>query len=58
MNLASRVIAATAWDLYRSPEILAAAKSELQQRLGSQPYKSLMVPGQKPPLNYRKPPVK
>ncbi|MGY8731140.1 MAG: amidohydrolase [Pirellulales bacterium] len=58
MNLASRVIAATAWDLYRSPEILAAAKSELQQRLGSQPYKSLMIPGQKPPLDYRKPPVK
>jgi len=58
LNLASRVIAATAWDLYRSPEILAAAKSELQQRLGSQPYNSLMVPGQKPPLDYRKPPVK
>lgn len=58
LNLASRVIAATAWDLYRSPEILAAAKSELQQRLGSQPYRSLMVPGQKPPLDYRKPPAK
>lgn len=58
LNLASRVIAATAWDLYRSPEILAAAKSELQQRLGSQPYKSLMIPGQKPPLDYRKPAVK
>ncbi|MCS5630401.1 MAG: amidohydrolase [Pirellulaceae bacterium] len=58
LNLASRVIAATAWDLYHSPEILAAAKSELQQRLGSQPYNSLMVPGQKPSLDYREPPVK
>ena len=58
LNLAARVIAATAWDLYKNPELIAAAKAELAQRLGNQPYKSLMLPGQKPPLNYRKPPVK
>jgi len=58
LNLAARVIAATAWDLYKNPDLIAAAKAELAQRLGNQPYKSLMLPGQKPPLNYRKPPVK
>lgn len=53
MNLAARVLAATAWDLYTNPATLSAAKAELKRRLGEQKYFSLMRPGQKPPLNYR-----
>lgn len=56
MNLAARVLAATAWDLYHSPQRLAAAKAELQRRRGDRKYESLMQPGQKPPLDYRNPP--
>jgi aminobenzoyl-glutamate utilization protein B len=56
MHLAARVLAATAWDLYHSPQTLEAAKAELQRRLGSRKYESLMLPGQKPPLDYRNPP--
>lgn len=56
MNLAASVLAATAWDLFHSPATLTAAKKELARRLGEEEYQSLMEPGQKPPLNYRKPP--
>lgn len=56
MNLAAKVLATTAWDLYHTPETLAAAKAEHKKRLGKESYKSLMQPGQKPPLDYRKPP--
>ena len=56
MNLATRVLAATAWDLYRDPKLLEAAAAEQRQRVGDQPYRSLMLPGQKPPLDYRRPP--
>ena len=56
MNLAARVLAASAWDLYRSPETLAAAKKEQERRLGEQKYESLMQPGQTPPLDYRRAP--
>lgn len=56
MNLAARVLAATAWDLFTQPEVLKAARAEHERRLGERKYESLMEPGQKPPLNYRKPP--
>jgi aminobenzoyl-glutamate utilization protein B len=56
MQLAARVLAASAWDLYHSPQTLAAAKAELQRRMGDREYESLMRPGQKPPLDYRNPP--
>ena len=55
MNLAARVLAASAWDLYRDPRIINTAKRELRQRVGSQGYRTLMQPNQKPPLDYRKP---
>ena len=58
MQLASRVLAATAYDLFTTPELVQAAQAELRQRLGGQPYQTLMVPGQKPPLDYRNPPKK
>jgi aminobenzoyl-glutamate utilization protein B len=56
MQLAARVIAATAWDLYQSPATLKSANGELRRRNGLRAYKSLMQPGQKPPLDYRNPP--
>jgi aminobenzoyl-glutamate utilization protein B len=56
MHLASRVLAASAWDLLHSPETLAAAKAELTRRRGDRKYESLMRDGQKPQLDYRNPP--
>ena len=56
MNLAAKVLAATAWDIYTQPQTIATAKDELQRRLGQQAYQTLMLPGQKPSLGYRNPP--
>jgi aminobenzoyl-glutamate utilization protein B len=56
MQLAARVLAASAWDLFHSPATLTAARSELQRRRGDRKYESLMQPDQKPPLDYRNPP--
>lgn len=56
MNLAAKVLAATAWDLYTNPDRIAAAKEEFHRRLDNEKYKTLMAPGQKPPLDYRNPP--
>lgn len=58
MNLAARVLAATAWDLMTSPQILADAKAELEQRLGRRQYHSLMPADLDPPLDYRNPPIR
>ena len=55
MNLAARVLAATAWDLYTQPKLLQAAQAEHRERLGDHQYQTLMQPGQKPPLDYRRP---
>jgi hypothetical protein len=49
-------LAATAIDMFRSPELLQQAKEEFQKRLGDQKYESLMQPNQKPPLDYRNAP--
>ena len=57
MLLAAKVLAATAYDLYTNPEAIAAAKDEHARRVGKDGYQSLLVPGQKPPLDYRKAPV-
>ncbi len=56
MHLAARVLAATAWDLYQNPTLLAAAQKEHRSRLASVKYQSLLEKGQKPPLDYRNPP--
>ncbi len=55
MNLAARVLAASAWDLFTSPATLQEAQDEHAVRLGEREYKTLMQDGQKPPLDYRKP---
>jgi aminobenzoyl-glutamate utilization protein B len=56
MQLAAKVLAATAWDLYQNPKLIAAAKAEHRRRLGERKYQSLLEPKQKPPLHYRDPP--
>ncbi len=53
MMLAARTLAATAYDLFNSPETIKQANEELQRRLGERKYKSLVAPEQGPPLNYR-----
>jgi len=55
MHLAARTLALAAFDLFTSPETLQQAAAELIERRGAVAYRSLMQPGQKPPLNYRKP---
>jgi aminobenzoyl-glutamate utilization protein B len=56
MNLASRCLAATAFDLFADPKLVAAAKAEHARRLDGKPYTSLLEKDQKPPLDYRNPP--
>jgi aminobenzoyl-glutamate utilization protein B len=58
MLLAARALAATGWDLIRSPELLAQARSELEQRRQGQQYRPMLEEGQQPPLDYRNPPKK
>ena len=55
MQLAARVMAATAWDVFQNPNLRVAAREELAERLGERAYHALMPPAQEPPLNYRKP---
>ncbi|MGQ0636363.1 MAG: amidohydrolase [Planctomycetaceae bacterium] len=53
MQLASRVLAASACDLFQNPQTLQQARAELNRRLGDRKYESLMHAEQPPPLNYR-----
>ncbi len=55
MLLAAKTLAATGWDLFQAPEVLKKARLELEKRLAGQPYRPLLEPGQKPPLDYRRP---
>ncbi len=57
MLLAAKVLAATAWDLFRDPQILAAAKSELDRRRSGASYQPMIEKGRKPPLHYRSKPT-
>jgi aminobenzoyl-glutamate utilization protein B len=56
MLLAANTLAASAWDLFREPETLKAAKAELKKKLGGTAYQPLLEKDQKPPLDYRLPP--
>jgi aminobenzoyl-glutamate utilization protein B len=56
MNLASRTLAASAYDLFADPKLVAAAKEEHVRRLDGKKYTSMLEKGQKPPLDYRNPP--
>ena len=56
MQLAAKVLATSAWQLYEDPKLIAAAKAERKRRLNGRTYKPMLEEGQKPPLNYRDPP--
>jgi aminobenzoyl-glutamate utilization protein B len=56
MQLAAKTLAATVWDLMTQPSILSEAKAEHAKRLAARKYESLLLPGQKPPLDYRNSP--
>jgi aminobenzoyl-glutamate utilization protein B len=53
MNLAARTLAATAYDLFTSPQLLKDAKAEHTQRLSGRKYAALLEKDQPPPLDYR-----
>ncbi len=57
MQLAARTMAAIAWDLFHQPDTLATAKAELARHLAGRRYDPLLLPGQKPPLDYRNSPT-
>jgi aminobenzoyl-glutamate utilization protein B len=56
MVLAASTLAASAWDLFHAPDVLREAKAEHRRRLEGRPYRSLLGPDQKPPLDYRNAP--
>jgi aminobenzoyl-glutamate utilization protein B len=56
MQLAARVLAATAWDLFQNPKLVAEAKAEHQRRTTGRKYQPMLEPDQPPPLDYRNPP--
>lgn len=56
MQLAARVLAASAWDLFNDAKAIEAAKADHRRRLADRKYKPLLEPNQQPPLNYRDPP--
>lgn len=56
MQLAARTLAATAFDLYADPTLLAAAKAEFTAKLAGRKYQPLLDKDQAPPLDYRLPP--
>jgi aminobenzoyl-glutamate utilization protein B len=53
MRLASRTLAATAYDLFADPKLVAAAKEEHARRLDGKKYTPMLEKDQKPPLDYR-----
>jgi aminobenzoyl-glutamate utilization protein B len=56
MQLAARTLAASAWDLFQDPKLVAAAKAEHARRLAGKKYESLIPKDLAPPLDYRDPP--
>jgi aminobenzoyl-glutamate utilization protein B len=56
MQLAAKTMAATAWDLFQNPKLVADAKTEFQRRLAGRKYTPLLEKDLSPPLDYRDPP--
>ncbi|MEX1232602.1 MAG: amidohydrolase [Planctomycetaceae bacterium] len=54
MQLAAKVLAASAWDMLTHPEVIDQANAEFKDRLGKRAYQTLMQADQRPPLDYRK----
>jgi aminobenzoyl-glutamate utilization protein B len=53
MQLAARVLARSACDLFQDPKLVAQAWAEHKEKLAGRAYKPLLEVGQKPPLDYR-----
>jgi aminobenzoyl-glutamate utilization protein B len=53
MFLAAKVLATTALDLFRSPDILKEMKKEFKEKLKGYTYKSGISPDQKPPIRIK-----
>jgi aminobenzoyl-glutamate utilization protein B len=53
MNLAARTLAATAFDLFTTPQLIVDAKAEHSRRLEGRKYAPLLEKDQPPPLDYR-----
>jgi aminobenzoyl-glutamate utilization protein B len=53
MFLAAKVIAATALDLFRGPDLLAEMKKEFKEKLKGYTYKSGIAPDKKPPIRIK-----
>jgi aminobenzoyl-glutamate utilization protein B len=53
--VAAKALALTAADLFRSPDVLAAARAELLRKRGADFRYQAMVGDRAPPLDYRKP---
>ena len=53
MVQAAKVLALVAADLYSDPELIKAAKAELEKRRSGLTYRSRIPADQGPPLNYR-----
>lgn len=53
MTLAARTLAATVYDVFADPALIAAAKEEHTRRLDGRKYTPLMDKDQKPALDYR-----
>jgi len=54
MFLAAKVLAATALDFFRAPEVLKEMKKEFIEKLNGYTYKSGISPDQKPPIRIKK----
>lgn len=57
MLLATKTMAASAWEILTHPDTIAAAKKEHATRRANRPYEPLLLPNQPPPLDYRNSPV-
>jgi aminobenzoyl-glutamate utilization protein B len=53
MLVAAKTLTLSALDLFTQPDVLAAAKTNFQDRKAGRQYQSRLPPDQKPPLNYR-----
>lgn len=54
MMLAAKVLAVTATDLFEAPEVLAAAREELERRRGDDFVYAALLGDREPPLDYRR----
>ncbi|WP_437205880.1 amidohydrolase [Planctomicrobium sp. SH664] len=57
MVLAAQTLAGSGYELLTRPELIDAAKADFKKRNGGEGYSPLILPDQKPPLDYRKRPA-